>query len=138
MRYYETLYIMNPDLAEEDHQGVIAKINGLIEAKKGVITNLEPWGKRTLAYPVKKRDRGYYVLVQYCADPGIKAEIERDLKIDDRVLTYQTVKLADEADPEAMLAKARESGSPREGTRETVEATSTAEGQEPTKRDGEV
>jgi small subunit ribosomal protein S6 len=108
MRYYETLYIINPNLGDENYGGVVTKFNDLVENKKGTVTNVDEWGKKTLAYEVKKFDKGYYVLLQYCGDPGIVAELERDMKLDDRVLNYQTVKLSNDADPEALKAKAEE------------------------------
>jgi len=108
MRYYETLYLINPNLAEEDYKVVVSKFNDLVEKNKGVVIKVDEWGKKTLAYEVKKFGKGYYVLLQYCGEPGITAELKRYLSIDDRVLKYQTIKLSDNADPEALKAKAEE------------------------------
>jgi len=108
MRYYETLYLINPNLADEDYGGVVTKFNDLVEKKKGVVTNVDEWGKKTLAYEVKKFGKGYYVLLQYCGGAGIVEELERDMKLDDRVLMYQTVKLSNNADPEALKANSEE------------------------------
>ncbi len=108
MRHYETLYIINPNLGDDDYGGVVTKFNDLVEKKKGVVTNIDEWGKKTLAYEVKKFDKGFYVLLQYCGEPGIVMELEREMKLDDRVLKYQTVKLSNDADPEALKAKAEE------------------------------
>jgi small subunit ribosomal protein S6 len=108
MRYYETLYLINPNLADDEYRDVIAKFNGLVEKNKGVVIKVDEWGKKALAYRVKKFHKGYYVLLQYCGEPGIIAELRRDLRLDDRVLKYQTVKLSDRADPEVLKAKATE------------------------------
>ena len=108
MKHYETLYIVNPDLDEEDYKAVVGKFKDLVEKEKGVIVKLDEWGKQRLAYMIKKVDQGVYVLMDYCGGPGITAELERDLKLDDRVLKYQTVKLADEVDPEALVHKEEE------------------------------
>lgn len=108
MRYYETLYLINPDLADEDYGDVVTKFSGLVEKEKGVVTNVDEWGRKPLAYAVKKFDKGYYVLLQYCGEPGIVIELEREMKLDDRVLQYQTVKLSNNADPEALKAKKEE------------------------------
>jgi len=104
MRYYETLYIINPELADEEYREVIAKMNALVEREKGVLIRVEEWGKRTLAYEVKKFDKGSYVLLQYCGESGIVAELKREMTLDDRVIKYQTIKLSDHADPEVLKA----------------------------------
>ncbi len=108
MRYYETLYLINPNLSNEDYSGMVAKYNNLIEKNKGVIIDVDEWGTKTLAYEMKKFDKGYYVLVTFCGQGNIIAEIERDMRLDERILQFQTVKLADRVDPEALLAKAAE------------------------------
>ncbi len=107
MRYYETLYIIHPDLADEDYKEVVTKFSGLVEKNEGVVTRVSEWGKKPLAYEVKKQDKGYYVLLQFCGEPGITDRLKRDLKLDDRVLKYQTIKLSDHADPEAIKAQAQ-------------------------------
>jgi len=108
MKYYETLYIVNPDLSTEAYQQVLGKFNGLIEAGRGVIIKVDEWGSRPLAYPVKKYEKGVYVLLQYCGDAGITNGLERDLRLDDRVIKYQTVKISDNADAEALKRQTEE------------------------------
>ncbi len=108
MRYYETLYMINPNLSDEEYREVVAKCNGLIEKQKAVIVHVDEWGKKSLAYTVKKFDKASYVLLYYCAEGSAIAEIERGLQLDERILKYQTVKLSDQADPEALKAKAEE------------------------------
>jgi len=103
MRHYEIIYIINPNLADEDCKAVIQKFKELIEEQKGIIIKTQEWGKQTLAYLIKKFDRGFYVLVEFCAEQTLIAELERTLKLDDRILKFQTVKLADKADPEKLL-----------------------------------
>lgn len=108
MRRYETLYIVSPNLADEDYKEAITKFNSLIEKQKGIIVKVQEWGKQRLAYEVKKFDKGSYVLMDYCGEPEITAELERDLKLDDRVLMYQTIKLADRVDHQELIPKAEE------------------------------
>ena len=105
MRYYETLYLINPDLVVDDYRDVVDKFNSLIEKNNGVIIKLDEWGKKTLAYDVKKFDKGYYVLLNYCGEPDTLTELRRNFKLDERVLKYQTIKLSNNADPEALKAK---------------------------------
>ncbi|MBU0734295.1 MAG: 30S ribosomal protein S6 [Proteobacteria bacterium] len=125
MRYYETLYIINPDLADDDYRDVVTKMTGLVEKNEGVVTKVDEWGKRTLAYDVKKFDRGYYVLLQYCGEPGITAELKREMSLDDRVIKYQMVKLSDSADPEALKAEGEKGKTEVVGDVEDTDETST-------------
>ena len=108
MKYYETLYIINPNLADEDYREVVNKFNELVEKNKGVLVKVDEWGKKTLAYLVKKFDKGYYILLQYCGQSGVTEGLEKDLRLDDRVLKYQTIKLSNNADPEALKAEVEE------------------------------
>ena len=102
MRYYETLYIINPNLADEDYRVVVAKFTDVVEKNGGVVTKVDEWGKKTLAYDIKKFDKGFYVLLQFCGEAGLTAELKRELGLDDRVLKYQTIKLSDNADLEKL------------------------------------
>ena len=106
MRYYETLYIINPNLSDEENSQVIAKFNGLVEKNKGVLISVDEWGKRTLAYEIKKFNKGCYVLLNFCGQGSIISELERGMKLDERILQFQTVKLSDSVDPEELKAEA--------------------------------
>ena len=105
MRYYETLYLINPNLADEDYSDLVTKFNDLVEKNKGVIVKVDEWGKKTLDYEVKKFDKGYYVLLNYCGEPDLITVLKREFKLDERILKYQTIKLSDNADPEALKQK---------------------------------
>jgi small subunit ribosomal protein S6 len=136
MKYYETLYIVNPDLSTEAYQQVLGKFNGLIEASRGVIIKVDEWGSRPLAYPVKKFEKGVYVLLQYCGDAGITNGLERDLRLDDRVIKYQTVKISDQADAEALKRQAEEmkakpvESAPAKAEEQTQETVETSQGEQ--------
>ena len=108
MRHYETIYIVNPNLADEEYKEAVKKFNSLVEKKKGIIVKVQEWGKQRLAYEVKKFDKGSYVMMDYCGETEITAELERDLKLDDRVLMCQTIKLANKVDPQELILKAKE------------------------------
>lgn len=108
MRHYETLYIINPKLGEEGYTEVFEKFKGLIEKQKGVLVKVDEWGSQRLAYRIKKFDKGSYVLMEYCGETGLTAELERGLKLDDRVIKYQTIKLSDEVDPQTLVPKEEE------------------------------
>jgi len=129
MRHYETIYIINPNISDDDYQSVIEKFNKSIEQQKGVIIKTKEWGKQRLAYEIKKFDRGSYIHMVYCGDAGTVLELERIMKLDDRILKFQTVKLADNADPQVLLQQEKESQQVSEKT-DTPEDQETAEGSE--------
>ena len=131
MKYYETLYIINPNLNDEEYRSVVTRFNNLVEKNNGVVTKTEEWGKKTLAYEVKKFGKGYYVLLQYCGEASIIEELNRDLRLDDKVIKFQTIKLSDEADPEALKAKAEQGGRRAEEPGETPEQESADPASEP-------
>lgn len=108
MRHYETICIVNPDLSKDGYREVLDRYSGLIEKNQGVLIKTEEWGIQRLAYELKKFDKGGYVLLDYCGKPGLSANLERDLSLDDRVLKFQTIKLAHEVDPQALLQKQKE------------------------------
>ena len=108
MRQYETILIVNPTLVEETNREVINKFKNVIERQKGVVVKVEEWGNQRLAYNLKKLDKGFYVLINYCGEAGVTSELERELKLDDRVLKFQTVKLAEGVDPQSLMAKETE------------------------------
>lgn len=96
MRKYETIYIVQPDLGEEDIKALSEKVQEVIASMKGNCRRLEDWGSRKLAYPVKKQTRGRYFYLNFEGNPALIAELERRLRLDDRVLRYQSVKLEKE------------------------------------------
>jgi small subunit ribosomal protein S6 len=94
MRRYETIIIVRPGASSEDElNGIIEKFTGIVKEHGGTVAKVDKWGLKKLAYVIKKEQQGSYVLYAYeCAPAGV-AEMERQLRIDDRVLKYLTVKL---------------------------------------------
>jgi small subunit ribosomal protein S6 len=114
MRHYETIFIINPSLSDDEYKNIVQKYNGILEKNKGAIIKTDLWGVQRLAYPVRKEEKGFYVLLDYCGLSGLTAELEHELKLDDRVLKYQTVKLADKADPEELIRQIQEKAAKKE------------------------
>ncbi|MGQ9484891.1 MAG: 30S ribosomal protein S6 [Desulfosoma sp.] len=100
LRKYESFFIVDPDLPEDAYQGVAQKFRGVVESGGGTVLTYAPWGKKKLAYSVKKKSYGYYILMEFASGPDLIAELERTMRIDERVLKFITVKLDDEFDPE--------------------------------------
>jgi small subunit ribosomal protein S6 len=92
-RMYETIYIVKPDLADDENKALTTRINEVIAKMNGEVRKLEDWGVRKLAYPIDKIARGRYMYLRSDGDAALIAELERRLRLDDRVIRYQTVKL---------------------------------------------
>ena len=82
---YEVLYVLNPNLTEEETQAVVEKFKTLNE-QNGTINEMEEWGKRKLAYEINYLSEGYYVLVKFTSGPEFPAELDRILGITDGVI----------------------------------------------------
>ncbi len=108
MRNYETIFVINPTLGEEEHKEVLRKYSTLVEKQKGVLIRIEEWGVQRLAHAVKRFDKGSFVLMNYCGPSGVTSELERDLKLDDRIFRFQTVKIAEDVDPQELVLKEKE------------------------------
>ena len=102
MRRFETVFIVNPELAEEQRQPLLDKMKGLMSEDQGMFVKFDDWGHKRLAYEVKKHTRGYYVLMDFCGDGVLVKEIERNMRLDDRVLKYMTVLKDKTVDVEAV------------------------------------
>ena len=81
---YELLYIIDPDKTEEETAALVARFTDLVSAN-GTVKEVEEWGKRRLAYPIKDKNEGYYVLVKFSSAPDFPAELDRVLKITEGV-----------------------------------------------------
>ena len=91
MRRYETIFIVDPDLSDEQQDPVFERLTDLINQHKGIFVKLDRWGTKKLAYEIKKKSRGCYVRLDYCGNGLLVDEIERFFRIDDRILKYMTV-----------------------------------------------
>lgn len=105
MRKYETFFILDPDLPDEVNAAVDEKFKSVITSNDGMLLSYTSWGKKKLAYPVKKRTRGHYVLMEYAGGAKLVAELERNMRLDERLLKFITVKLEDRFDPEKEEAR---------------------------------
>ena len=83
---YETLFVVRPDLSEEDTAAVVNKFTTLIADNGGVVENVNTWGKRRLAYLIDDYAEGYYVLVNFTSAPSFPAELDRHYNITDGVI----------------------------------------------------
>ena len=89
---YETLTVLHPDLREVGTKDMVQKVRGILEGGRAEIKKVDEWGVRELAYPIRKERRGIYVLVEYKAEPKTVWELERQLKLNDQVLRFVSVR----------------------------------------------
>jgi small subunit ribosomal protein S6 len=99
---YETIYILRSDVDPDAAERVQARVIEVIERAQAKLVKVEAWGRRRLAYPVAKQRRGVYVYVKYVGAGGLVAELERNLKLQDTVLKFQTVVVRDQVDIAAL------------------------------------
>ena len=102
MRRYDLIFIIQPELNEEEVKAVTDRYTQIITAQKGTIIKTEDWGKRRLAYDINKQSKGNYILVDFYGPGSMIREIERNLKIDDKILKFITVKTRDPFNPESL------------------------------------
>ena len=100
LRRYETIFIVRSDLQSDETNSLIDRYAGIIASLDGKTIKVENWGKRRLAYRIEKMQDGVYVRIDFVALHKVVIEIERNFKIDDNVLRFQTVKLSDKVDME--------------------------------------
>lgn len=106
MREFETIYLLKPDLPAEQLATIKEKISNTIKKGEGHVLSHADWGKRKLAYYVKKFRHAQYFYLQFLDSGAHVGELERILKFDDNVLKFLTVKLKDEVKVEERLAEA--------------------------------
>ena len=108
MRIYEELFIIRPDAPEEEIDQLIEQLTTYIASNGGNVDKSEKWGVRKLAYRVDKRTEGFYVLLQFTAQPDTVRELERRLRVSDSVLKFLTVRVDEKMKKVEKRRKARE------------------------------
>jgi small subunit ribosomal protein S6 len=97
-REYETIYILRSDVDADTADRVQGRVAEVVGRDSGKLVKVEAWGRRKLAYPVGKQKKGVYVYVKYIGRGGLVQELERNLKLQDSVLKFQTVTTNEEVD----------------------------------------
>jgi len=92
MNHYETLFVIKPTLTDEETKAQIEKTVAIITDNGGEIVAIDDMGMRKLAYPVEKNERGYYTVVYYKAPGAIIAEFERQMRYNEEILKFMTVR----------------------------------------------
>lgn len=93
MRSYELVSIVDPELEGDDLTAVVDRVTSLVERNSGKVAQVETWGLRRLAYPIRKQWEGQYVLMQLELEPQGVAGLERDLGLVEQVMRHLVVRL---------------------------------------------
>ena len=87
MTNYELMLIIDPTLEDEKKEATVETVKGIIEAD-GTVGEVDVWGLRKLAYPIQKKNEGYYVVVTFQASPELPKELDRRLRISEVVMRH--------------------------------------------------
>ena len=127
MREYETIFVVQPEISEEGRQAITERLDGVLSKHEATRFELDDWGKRKLAYEIRKFQKGHYLALSYGHGGSVVPELERTLRLDDAVLRFLTIQVTDELeDVEQRKAVAEE----RERIRVEKAATRAREAEE--------
>ncbi len=126
---YETILIVRPDIEDSAVKAMAEKLEGLLSDGGGHVLDREDWGSRKLAYPIAKHLRGHYVRMSYLAPAEIIDELERRMRLNEMVVRFMTVRLADAVDVPTRVEEAAVHRAAREEEerRRAAEAAAAAE-----------
>lgn len=122
-RVYEVMYIAAPETADEDIVKLNDAISKLVEKEGGNVVKVEDWGRRELAYPIKKKTEGHYVLFEIEGSGQEIAELERRMRVNDTIMRYLTVRV----DEDRKAAEKKRAQRERYRTRLKAEESETVE-----------
>ena len=108
MQVYESIFIVRPTLSDEDTNKIIDKMKGVLERSGGSLLKLENWGKKKLAYEVKRERKGTFVYLNFQSSGSVVAELERSYRLEDSVLKFLTVRLEHDLAAASGSAEAKE------------------------------
>ena len=87
MANYEVMFILDPALEDDKKDATVETVKTII-ASEGEVGNVDVWGMKKLAYPIEKKEEGYYVVVDFKGNPTLPKELDRRLKISDNVMRH--------------------------------------------------
>ena len=93
MNQYETVFILNPVLSDDQMKETVAKFKKILTDKGAEILNEETWGLKKMAYAIQKKSTGFYCLIEFKAEPEVIKTLETAYRRDEKVIRFQTVKL---------------------------------------------
>jgi len=131
MRVYEELFIVRPNITDEEIDPFIDQLSQVVTSRGGTVEKSEKWGVRRLAYRVEKQNEGYYVLLQFSAGPDVVKEMERRLRVADHVMKFITVRIDEKLKKIDKRRKAREKRAARKPAPQVAAPSMPAEASTP-------
>ena len=92
---YELVTIINPEVPDEELDSIVDSVSQFITGKGGIVSKVERWGKRKLAYPIQHFMEGNYILTHFKLNLGLSKELEKNLRISEKLLRYLLIRLRD-------------------------------------------
>jgi small subunit ribosomal protein S6 len=126
-RTYEIVFIADPNLVEADVDALAAQVKGFVEKEGGHIDNVEMWGKKRLAYTVRKHREGYYVLLLATAAGALVREVERRMRVTDGIIKFITVRVDEDLKKAARRKAVREEREARKRARQAARQAARSE-----------
>ena len=114
MRHYEVMIVLAPDLAEDGFNKQLERFRKIIEDGGGNIVNDDRWGIRSLAYPIRKYDQGYYTVFEWEGAPDLIAELDHHLRLEEHVLRHMVIHLDATAVEEQTRVREKRAAGPDE------------------------
>ena len=106
MPLYEHVFLARQDVTSQQVEGMVDQFKGVIEQNGGTVRNTEMWGVKSLAYRIKKNRKAHFAMFHLDAPPAAVAEMERQMRINEDILRFMTVRVeALETDPSVMMQK---------------------------------
>ncbi|GIV36240.1 MAG: 30S ribosomal protein S6 [Cyclobacteriaceae bacterium] len=93
MKNYETVFILNPVLSEDQMKDTVEKFVKVLKNAQANVINVEHWGLRKLAYPIQRKSTGFYNLIEFSANPEVVNQLETEFRRDESVMRFLTVTL---------------------------------------------
>ena len=93
MNNYETVFILNPVLSEDQAKDTVEKFVKVLTSNKANVVNVEQWGLKKMAYPIQKKSTGFYNLIEFTATPESIATLETEYRRDESVMRFLTISL---------------------------------------------
>lgn len=96
MRDYELVVVVHPDVGDDGFSETLGRINNFIQERGGEIKNVDPWGRRRLAYPLRRKLEAYYAVTHFAAEPQAIRPLEASLDLAEDVMRHLVIKLDEE------------------------------------------
>ncbi len=116
MRNYEVVFIAVPTLTGEELDGLIQHFRTVVESKNGKVVKIDSWGKKPLAYKIKRFREGYYVVLSVEGDGGAIAELERRFRVTDSIIRFISVRIDEDLKRSEKIKAARRRKAPKQSS----------------------